>query len=102
MYDITIIGAAILDILAHPVSGSDLTGRSFPAEGISMAVGGDAANEADALARHLEGMTAGEVAKLETDEDGYAADPDLLAGCTIKIDRYRDAVAEACRQAKPL
>ena len=51
MYDITIIGAAILDILAHPVSGSDLTGRSFPAEGISTAVGGDAANEADALAR---------------------------------------------------
>ena len=51
MYDITIIGAAILDILARPVSGSDLLGPSFPAESISMAVGGDAANEATTLAR---------------------------------------------------
>lgn len=51
MYDVTVIGAAILDVLAHPVSGPDLTCRSWPAEGISMAPGGDAANEATALAR---------------------------------------------------
>ena len=51
MYDVTVIGAAILDVLAHPVSGTDLTCRSWPAEGISMAPGGDAANEATALAR---------------------------------------------------
>ena len=75
--------------------------EDYPLKAVS-AIGKGWADQADALARHLEGMTAGEVAKLETDEDGYAADPDLLAGCTIKIDRYRDAVAEACRQAKPL
>ena len=33
------------------------------------------------------------------DEDGYARDPDLLAGCTIKIDDYREAVAAACADA---
>ena len=49
MYDITVIGAAVLDVLAHPVSASDLAVRSFPAEGISIAVGGDAANQATAL-----------------------------------------------------
>lgn len=75
--------------------------EDYPLKAVS-AIGKGWADQADALARHLKGMTAGEVAKLETDEDGYAADPDLLAGCTIKIDRYRDAVAEACRQAKPL
>lgn len=51
MYDITVIGAAILDILARPVSGSDPLGPSFSAESISMAVGGDAANEATTLSR---------------------------------------------------
>ncbi len=51
MYDITLIGAAIIDILAQPVDGTDLAGRSFPAECITMAVGGDAANEATTLAR---------------------------------------------------
>lgn len=51
MYDITVIGAAVLDVLAHPVSGTELSVRSFPAEGISMSVGGDAANEATTLAR---------------------------------------------------
>ncbi len=49
MYDITVIGAAVLDVLAHPVSASDLAVRSFPAEGISIAVGGDAANQATVL-----------------------------------------------------
>lgn len=51
MYDITVIGGAILDILARPVSGQEPTGHSCSAEGISMAVGGDAANEATILAR---------------------------------------------------
>ena len=51
MYDITVIGAAILDVLAHPVSPSNLNSRSWPAEGVSMTVGGDAANEATILAR---------------------------------------------------
>lgn len=51
MYDITIIGAAILDVLARPVEKEDLMGRSTPAECITMSVGGDAANEAATLAR---------------------------------------------------
>ena len=60
------------------------------------------ADQADALAKHLEGMTASEVAALKTDDEGRAADPDLLAGCTIRIDGYRDAIAKACREAKPI
>ena len=60
------------------------------------------ADQADALAKHLEGMTASEVAALKTDDEGRAADPDLLAGCTIRIDGYRDAIAKACRGAKPI
>lgn len=87
MYDITIIGAAILDILTHPVSGSDLTGRSFPAEGISMAVGGDAANEADALARlgkkvnlitKLGNDTAGRLLLSHFQENGVAVGDSVL------------------------
>ena len=60
------------------------------------------ADQADALAKHLEGMTASEVAALKTDDEGRAADPDLLAGCTIRIDGYRDAIAKAGREAKPI
>lgn len=60
------------------------------------------ADQADALAKHLEGMTASEVAALKTDDEGRAADPYLLAGCTIRIDGYRDAIAKACREAKPI
>ena len=26
----------------------------------------------------------------------------LLAGCTIAVDRYRDAVAAACEEARPI
>ena len=44
-------------------------------------------------------MTASQVRAVQTDEDGYARDPDLLAGCTIKIDDYREAVAAACADA---
>ena len=51
MYDVTIIGAAIIDVLAQPVSGKELSVRSFPAQCIRMTVGGDAANEATTLAR---------------------------------------------------
>ena len=72
--------------------------EDYPLDKVS-SIGKGWAEQADALAGHLVGMTADEVARLATDEEGYAADPDLLAGCTIKVDRYRDAVAEACRQA---
>lgn len=45
-----IAGAAILDILAHPVTPSVFQTGSVPAEGIAMHTGGDALNEALALA----------------------------------------------------
>ncbi|MDO5136306.1 MAG: carbohydrate kinase family protein [Eubacteriales bacterium] len=51
MYDVTVIGAAVLDVLARPVEKEALLGRSSPAECITMSVGGDAANEAVTLAR---------------------------------------------------
>ena len=39
---------------------------------------------------------------LETDKDGKAVDADLLSGCTIRVDQYRDAVAKACTNASAL
>ena len=39
---------------------------------------------------------------LETDKDGKAVDADLLSGCTIRVDQYRDAVAKACTNAAAL
>ena len=76
-------------------------GDDYPLAAVSE-IGKSWAEQADALAEHLEGMTAAEAAALETDEEGYAADPDLLAGCTIRVSGYRDAIAEACRNAQPL
>ncbi len=69
MYDITVIGAAILDVLTYPVSAQDLNVPSFPAEGISMAVGGDAANEAVALSRL--GKKVNLITKLGNDMAGH-------------------------------
>ena len=51
MYDITLIGAAILDVLARPISKDQLSARSCPADRITLTPGGDAANEAVTLAR---------------------------------------------------
>ena len=56
--------------------------------------------QADAFADYLKGMTAEKVAKLETEEDGKPKDADLLSGCTIAVDGYRDAVVRACENAK--
>ena len=42
------------------------------------------------------------VKKLKTDENGKPQDADLASGCTIAVDRYRDAVVRACEQAKAL
>lgn len=75
--------------------------EDYPLSAVS-GIGKSWAEQADALARHLEGMTASEVAALKTDSEGKAEDPDLLAGCTIEIDGYRDAIAKACREAKPI
>lgn len=40
--------------------------------------------------------------KLKTDADGKPTDADLLSGCTIAVDRYRDAVVRACENAQVL
>lgn len=47
--DFIIIGAAILDILAHPTEASVFVNGSFPAEHITVSTGGDAMNEATVL-----------------------------------------------------
>lgn len=68
-YDITIIGAAIIDVLARPVNRQELSGgRSCPAECIAMTVGGDAANEATTLARF--GKRVNLITKLGNDMTG--------------------------------
>ena len=60
------------------------------------------AEQADFFGEYLAGMTGEQVEKLETDKDGYASDPDLLSGCTITVEGYRDAVARACELAQPV
>ena len=44
-FDITVIGAAIIDILASPVNASVFSAGSVPMETIKMSFGGDALNE---------------------------------------------------------
>ena len=60
------------------------------------------AEQADAFADYLKGMTLEQVEKLETDKDGKPKDADLLSGCTIAVDRYRDAIEKACADAAAL
>ncbi len=60
------------------------------------------AEQADAFAEYLKGMTPEQLSKLETDEDGKPKDADLLSGCTIAVDRYRDAIEKACANAEAL
>lgn len=60
------------------------------------------AEQVDAFADYLTGMTPEQAAMLETDKDGKATDADLLSGCTIKVDAYRDAIAKACTDAQAL
>ncbi|MDO4616347.1 MAG: carbohydrate kinase family protein [Lachnospiraceae bacterium] len=47
--EIIVIGAAILDVLARPVSSDVFETGSLPMESITLSVGGDAANEAAVL-----------------------------------------------------
>lgn len=60
------------------------------------------AEQADAFGSWLEGKTPEEVRKLKTDADGKPTDADLLSGCTIAVERYRDAVVRACENAQVL
>lgn len=60
------------------------------------------AEQADAFADYLVGLTPQQASMLETDKEGRPADSDLLSGCTIRVDQYRDAVAKACASAEAL
>ena len=77
------------------------TDEEYPMSAVS-SIGKSWIEQADAFGEYLMGKTAEEVRKVETDSDGYAKDADLLSGCTIKVDGYREAVAAACAQAKAM
>lgn len=105
----------VLDELEVPVTAKDadtLTlpedhrtkrqkGEEYPLAEVS-SIGQGWTRQADAFGQYLTGKTAGEVRNLATDEEGRSTDPDLLTGCTIAVDRYRDAVLLACENAEPL
>ena len=50
-YDVTIIGAAIVDILVQPIEVGELTMATQPVDNISMNFGGDGGNEAAVLGK---------------------------------------------------
>ena len=74
-------------------------GSSYPLAAVSSLEKGWA-EQADAFGRWLTGKTPDEVRDVRTDEDGRPADADLLSGCTIAVDGYRDAILLACENAK--
>lgn len=76
-------------------------GQDYPLDQVSSLNRGWA-EQADAFGTYLVGMTPEQAAKLETDAEGRPQDPDLLSGCTIAVDRYRDAVEKACANARAL
>ena len=76
-------------------------GDDYPLAAASSLKKGWAA-QADDFADYLIGMTPEQASMLETDKDGKAVDADLLSGCTIRVDKYRDAVAKACTNASAL
>lgn len=76
-------------------------GADYPLAAAS-SLGKGWAEQADHFADYLTGKTPDEVKKLKTDADGKPQDADLLSGCTIAVDRYRDAVVRACEQAEAL
>lgn len=54
------------------------------------------------FADYLTGRTPEQVSLMKLDNDGKPTDADLLAGCTIAVDRYRDAVVKACSNSRGL
>ncbi len=75
--------------------------EDYPLSAVS-SIGKGWAEQADAFGAYLAGMTADEVRRLATDSAGCAKEADLLSGCTIKVEDYRDAVAAACDRAEAL
>ena len=55
--------------------------------------------QADSFAKYCVGKTAEEVKNIAVDGGGKPTDADLLAGCTIGVDGYIDAVVKACEDA---
>lgn len=76
-------------------------GTDYPLEEVS-SIQKSWAEQADAFADYLTGKTPEDVKKLELDESGKAKDADLLSGCTIVVEPYRDAILRACENAKAL
>ncbi len=66
--DLTIIGAAIIDILAGPVNQTMLQNSSAPVQNIRMSFGGDALNEAVVASRL--GLTVELISKVGNDDAG--------------------------------
>ena len=56
--------------------------------------------QCQAFCDYVQGMTAEELAGVETD-DGYAADLDLASGCTIQVTPFLRAVEKAVENAAP-
>ena len=67
-YDITVIGAAIIDILASPVNADVFSSGSLPMESIKMSFGGDALNETAILSGY--GKRVQLISKVGDDEAG--------------------------------
>lgn len=68
MYDVTVIGPAIIDVLAQPVDSRVFETGSQPADAIRMSFGGNALNEAVVLSRLGERVQL--LSNLGTDEAG--------------------------------
>lgn len=56
--------------------------------------------QADAFCTYIQGMTCEEVMAIPVDEYGKATEEDLMAGCTISIVEFQEAVQKACDNAK--
>ena len=76
-------------------------GKDYPLDKVSSLNRGWA-EQADAFGSYLVGMTPEQASKLETDEEGRPKDPDLVSGCTIAVEPYRQAVEKACANARAL
>lgn len=70
---------------------------------------GSSGSTGSAVTTQTSGWQTGLGVLTETSDEGrtgtihtIAADPDLLSGCTIRVDKYRDAVAKACASSAPL
>ena len=116
-----ILGGALAAALALTACGGTNAGSGGNSSGMSESMGGAQSSQSGGNAawrtglgilteasasgdtskvNTITGKTPDEVRDIKTDEDGKPADADLLSGCTIAVDGYRDAVLRACENAK--